>query len=142
MIRLILLGTGSNPVGLFISGMVGSCASMTEQQKYWRDKVSQVLGWGTAALLVVAGWSLEHTDQFEIGPWADQIKPGTALNAIGLIAFALIFSIGWVRSLKWIYDNHLVNCTDSTILPRSAVDRYAKLVGSLLVVVALLLSLG
>ena len=40
---------------------------MNEVKNYWRDKVTQLLLWGTTVLVVVSGWSIKDSERFELG---------------------------------------------------------------------------
>jgi len=116
---------------------------MDEVKKYWRDRLLQLLGWGTAAVAALAAWSIDKTEAFELGPLASQsCDYGNGIRAVALLLFSVGFGVGWYRSIAWIYRVHLSHDTDATVIPQRATKAYAALITTTLIVIALLMSLG
>lgn len=115
---------------------------MDEIKKYWRDKVTQILTWGTTVFIAISVWSLTESEKFELGSMADNLSTGNKLRAIGLFIFVFIFSIGWFRIIQWIYTNHLSGEIDGTVIPWKPIKYYVITIGCLLFVIASLLSFG
>lgn len=116
---------------------------MDEVKKYWRDKVMQLLSWGTAALIAVAGWSIKESQKFEIGPLAGQKEDlGNVIRAIALLLFAVVFSLAWFSAVRWIYTRHLSQDTDATVLPWKSVRNYVIFIVCILLLVSCLVTFG
>ena len=115
---------------------------MDDVKVYWRDRAIQLVGWGTAAFVAIAGWTLDKSGRFELGPFAgDSHDPGNRLRAIGLLLFAVAFPPAWYGAVRWIYEHHLSHNTDDTVLPWRYIRRYMILIVALQFVVAALVAL-
>lgn len=116
---------------------------MDEIKKYWRDKVMQLLGWGTAAFVAVAVWSIDKSDKFELGPLADDTSDlGNIIRAIALLLFAIAFGPTWFHAVRWIYARHLSQKIDDTVLPWKPVRNYTIIISGMLLMVAILVAFG
>lgn len=119
---------------------------MTEVKTYWRDKVSQLLGWATGLFFIFIGWSIDKHDKFELGPWAQKSPvPGetrdAALRAIFLIAGSFFYAVMLPLIIKHIYRRFLRDGTDETVMPEWVAFACALLLAGLTLSVALLISL-
>jgi hypothetical protein len=116
---------------------------MNDVQVYWRDKVTQLLGWSTGLLFVFIGWSVEHHSEFEWGPWsqghADPSDTRDAIiRAIGLIIFAALYSVIFPLCVRAIYKRFLRRDIDDTVLRYSLAMTFAVGLSVLIDIVALL----
>ena len=103
----------------------------------------QLLGWGTAALVADAGWSVTVSEKFEIGPRASGSNdPGNVIQAIALLLFAVVFGLAWFNAVRWIYGRHLSRDTDDTILPWKPVRNYVIIIACTLLIVSSLTAFG
>jgi len=83
------------------------------------------------------------TEKFELGPCAE----GTAefanrMRAIALLIFVIVFCLCWYLAVKWIYDRHLSNETDGTVLPYKTVRNFVLVIGCTLFIVSCLVAFG
>ena len=110
---------------------------LNEIQKYWRDRLMELLAWGTALLLLVAGWSVSEHDAFEFfGACATN---GSRIRAAALILFSCVYTVAWRRAIRWVFRTHLDRDVDGTVLPRKYVERYSTVLGAMLITLSILM---
>jgi hypothetical protein len=119
---------------------------MKETQVYWRDKVTQLLGWSTGLLFVFIGWSVEHHSEFEWGPLSQghddpSDTRDAVIRAVGLIVFAALYSVVFPLLVRAIYRRFLHRDTDETVLPYSLAITFAVVLSFFILLVALLTAL-
>lgn len=119
---------------------------MTDVKIYWRDKVSQLLGWATGLFFIFLGWSIDKHDKFELGPWSQKsLIPGetrdAALRAIFLIAGSCLYAVILPLVIKNIYRRFLREGTDETVMPEGVAFACALSLAGLTLLIALLISL-
>ncbi|HEX7314354.1 MAG TPA: hypothetical protein VF297_10550 [Pyrinomonadaceae bacterium] len=100
---------------------------MNEEQKYWRDKSTQILQWGLGIYLLLFGWSMDKHDEFELFPkvvnslWSEEMPRGQFLRAAGLMLFGIIYAVALPLAIHLIYKHYLQNTDtdklDKTVLP-------------------------
>ncbi|MGA7877201.1 MAG: hypothetical protein WCA08_16200 [Desulfoferrobacter sp.] len=84
---------------------------MKKAKEYWRDVVSKILGWGTAVLILIAGWGVDKGSEFEFFGKNFATKQRTYL----LLFYAVFFGIGIVSAVVWIYKRHLNKPADPEV---------------------------
>jgi hypothetical protein len=118
---------------------------MTDAKVYWRDKVTQLLGWATGLVFIFIGWSIDQHDKFELGPWS-QGNPSlgetrdAAVRAVFLIVFSTAYAIVLPVLIRRIYHRFLREGTDETVISERLALGYAVFLSALTLLVALLTS--
>ena len=109
---------------------------MNEAQKYWRDKVTNVLQWGAAVFILFAGWAVDHHERF--GLWSKQRDE--ILAAIGLLSVTTFYAPLLPLAVRYIYKKFLTPIPDETVLPQGFALTCAFVLSVLTWVVAFLMS--
>ena len=96
---------------------------MDDVKRYWRDMVASILKWSVGIYLLVAGWSIDKHDQFELACFDihnfDKGN-GKGLRAAGLLLMTVIY-IGGLHLIVWrIYARYLGGTVDGTVLSQRA----------------------
>ena len=102
---------------------------MTEVQKYWRDKLLNLLILGGGFVFILGGWSISEAHRFTLF-----VQPGIygeaadLYRSIGLIVIVVSFSLIWMSAIRWIYKTHLSENVDATVLPVKMVRIYSWMI--------------
>ncbi|OKY75298.1 MAG: hypothetical protein BM485_10030 [Desulfobulbaceae bacterium DB1] len=108
-------------------------------KEYWRDVVSKILGWGTAVLILIAGWGVDKGSEFEF--FGENIA--AKQRACLLLFYSVVFAIGIISAVVWIYRRHLNKPTDpevdATVTPQFFGVAYVCFIAISLVGLALIL---
>lgn len=98
---------------------------MDSVQIYWRDTAMKLAGWGTGILFAVASWAMFQSQLFELKPEAHDREK---IRAIVLLLFAYGGTIAWYFALRWIYQRHLAEGIDETVLEWRFIRAYTIVV--------------
>jgi hypothetical protein len=121
---------------------------VNEEQKYWRDKLTQILQWAVALYILLIGWSMEKHGEFELFPdvqqslWREELPRGQFIRAVGLISFGLIYAVILPLAIHSIYKKLLLNDSelDKTVLSYRFYMTCALVLSALTLLVAVLTS--
>lgn len=115
---------------------------MNESRKYWRDKVTQLLGWSTGLVAVFAGWALDSPEKFELGIlWSTFVDVGDFIRAVALILFSVCVAVALPTFIRIIYRRFLVAEIDETVLPYKFARAYALVVSMLIMLIAVIMGI-
>jgi hypothetical protein len=116
--------------------------SMNESRKYWRDKVTQLLGWSTGLVTFVAGWALDKPEKFELGIlWSEWKKVGDVVRAVALIVFSVCVAVALPTFIRIIYRRFLAAEIDETVLPYKFARAYALAVSIMILLFAVIMGI-
>jgi hypothetical protein len=115
---------------------------MNESRRYWRDKVTQLLGWSTGLVTLVAGWALDKPEKFELGIlWSSRNDAGDIIRAVALIIFSVCVAVALPMFIRVIYRRFLVAEIDETVLPYKFARAYALAVSMLILLIAVIMGI-
>lgn len=109
---------------------------MDEVKKYWRDRVFNLLQWGTALFILFVGWAV--SGDYKIFKIASGSKEHITA-AVGLLVASLCYVPLLPVAIKYIYRNHLSEGLDKTVLPYGFARTCACILSALPLIVAALM---
>ncbi len=114
---------------------------MKPQTIYWRDRITNILQWGSGYFVLLAGWSLGNYERFKITKgWPAGRHEIVA--ACGLIFVTVLYCFILIMSIKTIYTKYLLPAEkDETVLSYKFAKCCTYLLAGLTSSIALLLVL-
>ncbi len=111
---------------------------MNEVKKYWRDKITSLLQWGSALCVLLSGWAIQSQEKFKLmGSWPAQ--KNEILAAIGLLAVSILLAPLLPLAVWYIYKHFLSTDIDETVLPYRFAMTFAIVLPLLALIIAVLI---
>ncbi len=106
-----------------------------DAREYWRDRLTSLLGWGTAFALLVCGWLVQYGPEIELLRPKDAVMGAKAeaeyavawKRAMFLITLAPVWLGAWAAACLTIHKRFLARSDDATVLPFKLVRFYVVL---------------
>lgn len=115
---------------------------MSDAQVYWRDRVTNLLQWGAALLILFAGWAVDHQNVFQLVDASWPKQRDQIMAAIGLLVATIIYAPLLPLAVAYIYRRHLKKTdTDATVLPRRFAMTCAIVLSAVTLLIAALMAI-
>jgi len=109
---------------------------MNEIQKYWRDRVNNLLQWGAAIFILLVGWGVTRHETFAFGGNRNQ-----RLASYSLLAASIVYTPLLPLAIRYIYRRFLNDGIDETVLSYRFAMTCAIILSALTLIVAVLISM-